>query len=161
MFDFYSTATYTKYRFFWQPVLTDTHLQSPLWRGLVSRVVKSLLETYYNCNHVLYCDYFSTSGPLASNLAQKGVYLLSIIWLNAQGFPENLKSCKHFDTLRLVLVLVEWPEYTCRLYRYQEHVQHQTLKPHFAGVFGMYTLPLARPLHFTIASLIDCFRLGL
>ena len=62
--------------------------------GLVSRVVKTLLEPYYDYNHVLYCDNFFTNGPLASDLAQKKVYLVGTIRQNAQGFPECLKSCK-------------------------------------------------------------------
>ena len=61
--------------------------------GLVPSVVKSLLQPYYHYNHVLYCDNFFTSGPLACDLAQKKVYLVGTIRRNAQGFPESLKAC--------------------------------------------------------------------
>ena len=44
-------------------------------------------------------------GPLASDLAQKGVYLVGTIQQNAQEFPESLESCKpHKGDCRCVSV---------------------------------------------------------
>ena len=40
-------------------------------KGQAARVVKTLMELYEGENHVLYCDNFYTSGPLAEDLAAK------------------------------------------------------------------------------------------
>ena len=56
---------------------------------LVSIVVKSLLKPYYDCNHVLYCDNFSTSSPLACDLAQKRVQWNPTLWTPLKyGHPQ-------------------------------------------------------------------------
>ena len=42
--------------------------------GQVVRVVKDIVQLYHDDNHVLYCDNYFTSGPLAADLAKKKVF---------------------------------------------------------------------------------------
>jgi hypothetical protein len=63
-------------------------------KGLVKRVVSDLIDPFSDMNHVLYCDNYFTSGPLADMLVEKKVFLVGTIQRNAAGFPSSLKTVK-------------------------------------------------------------------
>ena len=61
-------------------------------KGLVKRVVTDLVAPFADNNHVVYCDNFFTSGPLADILLEKRIFLTGTIKRTAEGFPVSLKS---------------------------------------------------------------------
>ena len=63
-------------------------------KGLAKRVVMDLVAPFAGLNHVLYCDNFYSSGPLADSLAKEQIFIVGTIKKCSRGFPENLKTAK-------------------------------------------------------------------
>ena len=63
-------------------------------KGLAKRVVLDLTAPFVGVNHVVYCDNFYSSGPLADALAKDKIFITGTIKKNASGFPDSLKSRK-------------------------------------------------------------------
>ena len=63
-------------------------------KGLAKRVVLDLTAPFVGVNHVVYCDNFYSSGPLADALAKDKIFITGTIKKNASGFPDSLKSHK-------------------------------------------------------------------
>lgn len=76
-----------------QPVNVSTGKKTPE-KGLAKRVVLDLVAPFVGLNHVVYCDNFYSSGPLADMLAKEKVFITGTIKKNASGFPESLKNAK-------------------------------------------------------------------
>ena len=62
--------------------------------GLVRRVVTDLLSGFKGVNHVVYCDSFFSSAPLADLLANDSIFLTGTVKQNSAGFPTELKQAK-------------------------------------------------------------------
>ena len=63
-------------------------------KGLAKRVVLDLTAPFVGVNHVVYCDNFYSSGPLADALANDKIFITGTIKKNASGFPDSLKCRK-------------------------------------------------------------------
>ena len=63
-------------------------------KGLARRVVMDLVAPFAGLNHVVYCDNFYSSGPLADELAKDQIFIVGTIKKCARGFPDNLKAAK-------------------------------------------------------------------
>ena len=61
-------------------------------KDLAKRVVLDLTALFVGVNHVVYCDNFYSSGPLADALANDKIFITGTIKKNASGFPDSLKS---------------------------------------------------------------------
>ena len=61
-------------------------------KGLARRVVMDLVAPFPGLNHVVYCDNFYSSGPLADELAKDQIFIVGTIKKCARGFPDNLKA---------------------------------------------------------------------
>ena len=63
-------------------------------KGLAKRVVTDLVAPFTGLNHVVYCDNFYSSGPLADTLAKDQIFIVGTIKKCARGFPDSLKMGK-------------------------------------------------------------------
>ena len=76
-----------------RPVDVLTGTKTPE-KGLAQRVVLDLVAPFEGMNHVVYCDNFYSSGPLADTLAKRQIFFAGTIKKCAKGFPDSLKSAK-------------------------------------------------------------------
>ena len=71
-------------------------------KGLAKQVVLDLTASFVGVNHVVYCDNFYSSGPLADGigsmqsyaLVKDKIFITGTIKMNASGFQDSLKSHK-------------------------------------------------------------------